>query len=141
MRQAQSLCARKCFASARKQVCQIRNFYAMTLLESPEYCNVTIGALLFGSSSVLQYMASVVNRFHDAASTTVVPEEKVSILGDNCNGHSKQKCIYTCILFRTGSEMELFDCTVVWIWRPILSFLPVCESVPTANKIFVVCFH
>jgi hypothetical protein len=40
-----------------------------------------------------------------------------------------KKCIWICVLFRTVSETELFHCTVVWIWRPILSFLPVCESV------------
>jgi hypothetical protein len=36
-----------------------------------------------------------------------------------------KKCICTCVLFRTFSEIELFHCTWVWIWRPILSFTPV----------------
>ena len=35
-----------------------------------------------------------------------------------------KKCISTCVLFQTSAEMELFHCTVVWIWRPILSVPP-----------------
>jgi hypothetical protein len=37
---------------------------------------------------------------------------------------AKRKGVCTCVLFRTVSEIELFHCTVVWNWRPILSFLP-----------------
>jgi hypothetical protein len=37
---------------------------------------------------------------------------KVNILGGHSIGHSKQKCICTCVLFRTISEIELFHCTV-----------------------------
>jgi hypothetical protein len=44
-------------------------------------------------------------------------------------GHSNQKYICSCVLFRTVSEIELFHCTVVWIWRPILSFPRACEPV------------
>jgi len=52
-----------------------------------------------------------------------VPGGKVSILGDHSFGHSKQKnFVCTHDLFQTVSEIELFHCTVVWIWRPILSF-------------------
>jgi hypothetical protein len=36
----------------------------------------------------------------------------VSILGGPSIGHSKQKCICTCVLFRTVSEIELFHYTV-----------------------------
>ena len=36
----------------------------------------------------------------------------------------KKNCICTCVLFRTFSEIELFHCTVVWIWRPIMPFPP-----------------
>jgi hypothetical protein len=42
-----------------------------------------------------------------------VPRGKVSILGDHSFGHSKQnKCICTCVLFRTVSEIQLFHCPV-----------------------------
>jgi hypothetical protein len=42
-----------------------------------------------------------------------VPGEKVSILGGHSVGHSKQdRCIYTCVLFRTVSEIELFNCRI-----------------------------
>jgi hypothetical protein len=41
-----------------------------------------------------------------------VPGGKVSILGRHSIGHSKQKCIYTCVLFRTVFEIDLFHCTV-----------------------------
>jgi hypothetical protein len=41
-----------------------------------------------------------------------IPGGKVNILGGNSIGHSKQKCICTCVLFRTVSEVELFHCTV-----------------------------
>jgi hypothetical protein len=40
-----------------------------------------------------------------------VPEGKVNIQGGHSIGHSK-KCIRTCDLFRTVSEIELFHCTV-----------------------------
>jgi len=40
-------------------------------------------------------------------------------------GHSKQKkCKCTWVLFWKISEIELFHCTGVWIWHPILSFAP-----------------
>jgi hypothetical protein len=29
-----------------------------------------------------------------------------------------------CVLFRTVSEIEPFDCIVVWLGRPVLTFLP-----------------
>jgi hypothetical protein len=44
-----------------------------------------------------------------------VPEGKVSILGGHSIGHSKQKGIYVCVLFRTVSEIKLFHLTVVWL--------------------------
>jgi hypothetical protein len=31
---------------------------------------------------------------------------------------------WTCVLFRTVSEIEPFDCIVVWLGRPVLSFPP-----------------
>jgi hypothetical protein len=38
---------------------------------------------------------------------------KVNIVGGHAIGYSKQKkCICTCVLFRTVSEIELFHCTV-----------------------------
>jgi hypothetical protein len=40
-----------------------------------------------------------------------------------------KKCICTCALFGTVSEIELFHYTVFWIWRQILSFPPAYESV------------
>jgi hypothetical protein len=41
------------------------------------------------------------------------PGGKVSILGGHSIGHSKQKkCICTCVLFQTVSEIELFHCTL-----------------------------
>jgi hypothetical protein len=43
---------------------------------------------------------------------TGCPRRKVSILGGHSIGHSKQKCMCTCVLFRTVSERELFHCTV-----------------------------
>jgi hypothetical protein len=42
-----------------------------------------------------------------------VPGRKVNILGGYSIGHSKQKSVYTCVLFETVSEIELFHCTVV----------------------------
>jgi hypothetical protein len=55
-----------------------------------------------------------------------VPRESVNILGGHSIGHSKpkKKCICTCVLFWTVSETELFRCTGVWIWHPILSWTP-----------------
>jgi hypothetical protein len=44
------------------------------------------------------------------------PGGNVNILG----GHSKNKCICTCVLLRTVAETELFHWTRIWIWRPIL---------------------
>jgi hypothetical protein len=41
-----------------------------------------------------------------------VPRGKDNILGGHSIGHSKQKCICTCVLFRTVSEIKLFYCTV-----------------------------
>jgi hypothetical protein len=42
-----------------------------------------------------------------------VPRRNVNILGGHSIGHSKQKkCMRTCVLFRTVSEIELFHCTV-----------------------------
>jgi hypothetical protein len=42
-----------------------------------------------------------------------VPGGEVNILGGYSTGHSKQKkCICTCVLFRTVSEIEVFHCTV-----------------------------
>jgi hypothetical protein len=42
-----------------------------------------------------------------------VPGGKVNILGGHGISHSTQKkCICTCVLFRTVSEIELFHCTV-----------------------------
>jgi hypothetical protein len=42
---------------------------------------------------------------------------------------SKKKCIYTCVLFRTVSDIELFDCTVrKWLIRKrfyVLFLIPV----------------
>jgi hypothetical protein len=35
-----------------------------------------------------------------------------------------KKCMRTCVLFWMVSEIQLFHCTGVWIWRPILSFTP-----------------
>ena len=40
-----------------------------------------------------------------------VPGGKVYILGGQCIGHSKQKTVWTCVLFRTLSEIEAFECT------------------------------
>jgi hypothetical protein len=37
---------------------------------------------------------------------------KVNILGDHSIGNSKKKFMWTCVLFRTVSEIELFDWTV-----------------------------
>ena len=56
------------------------------------------------------------------ASIQGVPGGNVNILRGHSIGHSKQKSIY--VLFRTVSEIELFHCTGVWIWRRILSFTP-----------------
>jgi hypothetical protein len=39
-------------------------------------------------------------------------EKKVNILGGHNIGTSKQKCICTCVLFWTVSEIELFHCTL-----------------------------
>jgi hypothetical protein len=36
----------------------------------------------------------------------------VNILGGHSVGHSKQKSVHVCALFRTVSETELFHCTV-----------------------------
>jgi hypothetical protein len=41
-----------------------------------------------------------------------VPGGKVNILGGHSIGHSKQKCMCTCVLFRTVTEIELSHCTV-----------------------------
>jgi hypothetical protein len=43
-----------------------------------------------------------------------VPGGKVNTLGGHSVDHSKQKkkYIYTCVLFRTISEIKLFHCTV-----------------------------
>jgi len=40
-----------------------------------------------------------------------VPGGKVNILGGHSIGHSKQKCFYERVLFRTVSKIELFECT------------------------------
>jgi hypothetical protein len=54
-----------------------------------------------------------------------VPGGKVSILWGHSIGHSKQKnFIWTCVLFRTVSVIEPFDCIVVWLGCPVLSFPP-----------------
>jgi hypothetical protein len=44
--------------------------------------------------------------------STGCPRRKVSILGGHSIGHSKQKFICTCVLFRSVSKIELFHCTV-----------------------------
>jgi hypothetical protein len=42
-----------------------------------------------------------------------VPLGKVNILEGHSIGHSKQKkCICTCVLFRSVSEIEIFHCTI-----------------------------
>jgi hypothetical protein len=41
-----------------------------------------------------------------------VPGGKVTILGGYSIGHSQQKSVYACVLFRTVSEIEAFHCTV-----------------------------
>jgi hypothetical protein len=42
-----------------------------------------------------------------------IPGENVNILGSHSISHSKQEVyIYTCVLFRTVSEIELFHSTV-----------------------------
>jgi hypothetical protein len=51
----------------------------------------------------------------DPSSNTIraVPGGKVNILGGHSIGHSKhKKCICTCVLFRTVSQVELFHCTI-----------------------------
>jgi hypothetical protein len=59
-----------------------------------------------------------------------VPGGRVSILGGHIIDYSKQKkkknftSICTYVLFRKVSEIELFNSTAAWIWRPILSFPP-----------------
>jgi hypothetical protein len=51
-----------------------------------------------------------------------VPEGKVNILGSHSIGHSKQeKCVCTCVLFRTVYKIELFHCTVVVATRHVLT--------------------
>jgi hypothetical protein len=40
-----------------------------------------------------------------------VPGGKVNILGGHSIGYSKQKTLYARVLFRTVSEIELFECT------------------------------
>jgi hypothetical protein len=53
---------------------------------------------------------------HVLLSLQGVPEGNANILGGHSIGNSKQKkkvfYIYTCVLFRTVSDMELFHCTV-----------------------------
>jgi hypothetical protein len=43
---------------------------------------------------------------------TGVPGGKVNILVDHSIGHSKEKSLYERVLFRTVSEIGLFECTV-----------------------------
>jgi hypothetical protein len=40
-----------------------------------------------------------------------VPGGKVNVRGGRSIAYSKQKCISTCVLFRTVSEIEIFYCT------------------------------
>jgi hypothetical protein len=40
-----------------------------------------------------------------------------------------KRCICTYVLFRTASERELFHCTLVWIWRPILAVVTVNSDI------------
>ena len=66
---------------------------------------------------------------HDSSTRRLIqgiPGVNVSILGSHSNGHSKKKkkSVCACVLFWTVSEMEVFHCTGVWIWRPILSLTP-----------------
>jgi hypothetical protein len=50
---------------------------------------------------------------HDFNYIQDVPGGKVNILGGHSIGRSKQKkCVYTCALFRTVSNIELFHSTV-----------------------------
>jgi hypothetical protein len=44
-----------------------------------------------------------------------VPGGKVNILGGHSIGHSKQKSVYVHVLFQMVSEIELLQCTVVWM--------------------------
>jgi hypothetical protein len=43
----------------------------------------------------------------------IAPQVKVSFLGGHSIGHSKQKHILLCVLFRTILEIELLHCTVL----------------------------
>jgi hypothetical protein len=50
-----------------------------------------------------------------------VPGGNVNILGGHCIGHSKKNFIWTCVLFRTISDIWR---AVFWNWSAIYSFPP-----------------
>jgi hypothetical protein len=74
---------------------------------------------------MLKYNITVYTNHHIQS----IPGGKVNILEGHSIDHCKQNCMYTCVLFRNVSEMQLFHSTVVWILRPVLSYTPACESV------------
>jgi hypothetical protein len=55
---------------------------------------------------------SCIGTVHKIILIQSVPGGRISILGGHSICHSKQMCMYTCAVFRTISDIELFHCTV-----------------------------
>jgi hypothetical protein len=94
----------------------------------PQYCHTNSGigpqiipvSLPFTSSRIL-------HSFHHSAIYRVSQEERLVLWEVIVSVILIKKCICTRVLLRTVSERELFHCTVVWIWRPILFFPPAVQ--------------
>jgi hypothetical protein len=97
----------------------VNNFYKKKILSnssfinSPASCRCTV-YIPTVQKSAHKKKTSVQRGLRHLVNIQSVPREKINILRGHSIGHSKQKkkCICTCVLFRTVSEIEIFQCTV-----------------------------
>jgi len=99
------LTSETCWALSKEIIKQVTSSWSLFTQRSYEVC------CLYGHFFYPFFSYSFDSLFYHCIQD--VPRGKVNILGGHSIGHSKQKYIFiwTCVLFRMVSEIELFECT------------------------------